>query len=208
DVEDREGRRQAAAALGDVDDVGGARVVVVEQVAVQPHVGGHGLGEGLVSALAAADALAKAFGGVAGEGADGLRIPEGIVVDGAGDGRLKQGEGRVVGLARLGQNGFGFLARHVRPLPNGSTPRRWRGSRPGASATISLLSRWPAKLGLWRNTARPAASRRSYCFAVRAARAASMVARRFTSTTARTRPRRARMSISPARVFRRKPSSW
>src|SRR5690606_28572186 len=137
----------------------------------------HGLGQGVIRAFAG-DALGQAFGGVVRQRPHRFGVTQRIVVDGAGDGRLEQGEIVVPGPAGLTQQVDRLVARQVAPLPNATTPRRWRGTRPGASATTSMRNTWPAKLGLWRNTDRPAASRRSYWSGPSAIRADSRVARR------------------------------
>ena len=140
EIENSQRRGQAATALGHVDDVGIGRIVMVQQVAVQPQVRGHGLGQGIIRAFAT-DPLSQPFGGVIGQGPDRLRVAERIVVDGAGNRGLEQRKGLVLGLSSLGQQGDRVFAGHAPPLPKASTPRRWRGNRPGASATISIRSR-------------------------------------------------------------------
>jgi hypothetical protein len=72
----------------------------MDQVAVQPKVRAQGLGQGLVGAFAA-DPFLQPFAGVAGQGAHRLGITQGLVVDGAGDRGLQQGEGVVLGLTGL-----------------------------------------------------------------------------------------------------------
>ena len=89
---------------------------MVEQVAVQAQVRGHGLGQGVVGPLAS-DPLGQPFSGVGGEGADRPGVAKRLVVDGAGDGGFQQGKRVVPGLSGFRQNLDRFIAGHAAPLP-------------------------------------------------------------------------------------------
>ena len=139
EIEDRKGPGQAAAALGHIDDVRIGRTVMVEQVTVQAQVRGEGLGQGRVGPFID-DPFRQPFGGVAGQGPDRQGVTKRPVVDGAGNGRFQQREGLVPGLSGLRQRPDRFIPGHALPLPRPTIPRRWRGNRPGASATMSIRS--------------------------------------------------------------------
>ncbi len=98
-------------------------MVVVQQVAVQPQVRGHGFGQGVVGAFVGG-AFLDPLGGLIGQQTDRLGVAEGIVVNGAGDGAFEQRKAVVLGGSRLGQNDLGFVARHAMSVPVVVTPRR------------------------------------------------------------------------------------
>ena len=77
----------------------------------QAHLAGHGLGQGLVRALAL-QPLGEAVSRGAGDRADLGRVAERQVVDGAGDRGFQQGEVFVGGLAGGYQDRFRLVAGH------------------------------------------------------------------------------------------------
>ncbi len=111
-VEHRQGHRQSLAPLDHRYDVGVGEIVVVDQVAVQPEVAGHGLGEGFLRRLAL-QAFSEARGGLPGQGPGRLRVAVGVLMDRAEQRRFQQRKAVVRPLPELGQRTFSLLAGHV-----------------------------------------------------------------------------------------------
>ncbi len=105
--------RQALAPFAHRDDVGVGRVVVGQQVPIQPQVAAQRLADGVLRPLVL-EPLGQELGRLGGEGSRRLGLPGRVFVQGAGERRLEQREPVVRRRSRRRQGAFRLVLSHRR----------------------------------------------------------------------------------------------